>query len=215
MTRGGGAWLPLVVLTAACATRSPAPTVPVPTPEAGRVRAAAAAAAPVGQIQPIALAVTNGRPTPVQLDARQVYAHAGVDRVAPQPPAEAARLAGGERLPGAVRAGAVGAVTGGVLGAVGGAIAGAIQGGIGLAVAAGSAVGAFFGAVAGVFSGGGSAPDIEGFEDRALHDATLAEGFSATGYVYYPAGTYDTLEILLRDDAGQVDRLTIPVATAP
>jgi hypothetical protein len=186
--------------------------VPIPAAEPGQVRASAVAAASVGSVQAIAVAVTNGQAAPVHLDGRQVYGHAdGEGRTAPLPPPEAARLAGGRRVPGALRAGVTGAATGGLLGAAGGAISGAILGGVGLATAAGSAVGAFFGAVAGIFGGGATAPDVEGFEDRALHDAVLAPGFSATGYVYYPRASYRSLEMLLTDDAGQVERIDIPI----
>lgn len=190
--------------------------MPIPAAEPGRVRASAVAAASVGSVQPVAVAVTNGQAAVLHLDARQVYGHAdGEARSAPLPPAEAARLAGGRRMPGAIRGGVTGAATGGLLGAAGGAISGAIQGGIGLAVAAGSAVGAFFGAVTGVLGGGGATPDVAGFEDRALHDAALASGFSATGYVYYPLGSYHSLEMLLTNDTGQVERIEIPIDAAP
>jgi len=204
----------LLILSAACACPHPGVTVSVPAPEAGRVRAAAVAAAPVGKVQPVAVGVTNGGAATLRLDVRQVYAHTARDeRVAPLAPGEAARLAGGQRMPGAVRGGAVGAVTGGLLGATGGLISGAIQGGVGLAVAAGSAVGAFFGAITGALHGGGSAPDVGGFEDRALHDATLASSFSATGYVYYPRGAYRTLEVLLIDERGRVEKVDTPIDT--
>src|SRR6266852_2571377 len=84
----------------------------------------------------------------------------------------------------------LGVASGGAFGALGGLIAGAIQGGIGAAVAVGAAVG-------GVIGGGtASAPDVAGFQDRALPNTTLASGLSATGYVYFPAGDYGALELL-------------------
>ncbi len=196
-----------VVLLAGCGTRAATPTLSVPNPSPGRVEVAAEAVAPLGEVQPIAVAVTSARAEALHLDARQIFAHAGAvtdPRVAPLPAAEAARRAGGHRLPGAVRAGAVGAATGGALGAVGGAIAGAIQGGIGGAVAVGSAVGASLGAITGVLGGSHESPDVAGFTDRALPDTTLRSGLSATGYVYFPAGTYRTLELLLTDELGSV-----------
>jgi len=198
-----------------CATRRSEPTLVVPAPESGRVRAVATAAAPIGRgassVLPVAVAVTNGEREPLVLDRRQIYVHHDGDRVAPLAPAEAARRAGGRSAPRALEHGAVGAITGGLLGAAGGAIAGAIQGGIGLATAAGSAVGAFFGAIGGLLHGGGSTPDVAGFEDRALHDATLAPGMSASGYVYYPAGDYRTLEVLLRDPRAGVEPVIVPI----
>jgi len=160
--------------------------------------------------------VTNGRETTVHLDSRQIYAHGeGEERTAPLVPAEAARLAGGRRVPGAARSVAVGAATGGVLGAAAGAISGAIQGGIGLATAAGSAVGVFFGVIGGLVSGGHSAPDVQGFEDRALHDTAMPPKFSATGYVYFPAGAYRTVEILLADDTGHVETIAASLEPLP
>ena len=202
-----------------CATRRPAATLAVPAPEPGRVRAVAVASAPIGRgaaaVLPVAVAVTNGQREPLVLDRRQIYAHHDTDRVAPLAPAEAARRSGGRNAPRALEHGAVGAVTGGVLGAAGGAIAGAIQGGVGLATAAGSAVGAFFGAIGGLLHGGGSTPDVAGFEDRAIHDQTLASGLSASGYVYYPAGDYTTLEVLLREPQGGVEPIVVSIERTP
>jgi len=209
------AFLTLALLLG-CAARHPEPTLAVPAPESGRVRAVGIVAPPVGDgVQPIVVAVTNGRSEPLRLDARQVYAHLDGDRIPPLPPAEAARRSGGRSAPHALQSGAVGAVTGGLLGAAGGAIAGAIQGGVALATAAGSAVGAFFGAIGGVIHGGGRTADVAGFEERALHATTLAPGFSASGYVYYPRGDYRTLEVLLTDERGGVEPVVVPVKRTP
>jgi hypothetical protein len=196
----------LAVLALACAAacaRHAAPVVPVPPAADDRVRVAARLADPVRDVQPVAVAVTNGRRETLHLDPRQLFAvtPAG-DRIAPLPPGEAARRAGGERLPGAVRAGARGAVGGSLLGALGGAISGAIQGGISAAVAAGAAVGAALGAITGVIGGAhGGAPDVAGFSERALPGGPLPSGTSVTGFAYYPAGTYDSLELVLPGDA--------------
>jgi hypothetical protein len=180
------------------------------------VTVVARAAAPAGRVQPVALAVTNGGPEPARLDTRQIYALDGQGaRFAPIPPAEAARQAGGTRLPGAVKGGVVGAAAGSVLGALGGAISGAIQGGIGAAVAVGSAVGATVGAVTGVLGGGRTrAADVAGFTDRALPSTTLAVGLSATGYVYYPSGTYSAVELLLMRD-GSAPPVAVRAAIEP
>jgi len=204
-----------LLVAAGCAAKHPGAAVTVPPPAEGRVGAAAAAAEPLGDVQPVAVAVTNGLDRPLRLDARQLYALAGETRVAPLPPAEAARRAGGKSAPGRVESGATGAVAGGILGAIGGAISGAIQGGVGLATAAGAAVGATLGAITGVITGGG-APDVAGFEDRALHDASLAPQYSASGYVYYPKGAYSQLELLLAGESGaEVERLVLPIAPSP
>ena len=204
-----------LTLVVGCAARAPAPPPPVPHAEPGRVSVVARAVAPAGPVQPIAVALTNGGPAPLGLEAQQIYALGEDDaRVAPLPPADAARRAGGNRLPGAVKGGVVGAATGGVLGALGGAVAGAIQGGFGAAVAAGSAAGAVVGAVVGVLGGSDrAAPDVADFVDRALPSTTLERGFSATGYIYYPAGRYRTLEIVIPRDAA-AERLLAPVEAA-
>src|SRR5262249_50589620 len=150
--------LVLALALAGCAARHAAPTLTAPAPETGKVLVVAQNAPTIGSAQPIAVAITNGTEEVLHGDPRQVYTTSGTgDRIAPLPPAEAARRAGGQHLPGAIRGGVMGAAGGGVLGAIGGAIAGAIQGGIGLAVAAGTAAGAGVGGVGGVGGGGGRA----------------------------------------------------------
>ena len=169
----------------------------------------------VGEAQPIAVALTNGFDHPLRLDVAQAYAY-GADgtRVAPLPPGEAARRAGGRSMPGAVRSAAEGATRGGFMGALGsamtGLIQGAVTGGIGVGAAVGAAVGAVSGAVTGA-SGSGAAPDVAGFEDRALKTTTLAPTFSATGYLYYPAGSYASVEVLLTRDDGSVVPVRVDV----
>ena len=51
------------------------------------------------------------------------------------------------------------------------------------------------------------------YEDRALHDTTMPPQFSASGYVYFPARAYRSVEILLTDDAGQVETIMTPLET--
>jgi hypothetical protein len=201
-----------LVAVVGCAAHAPDVAVPPVTP--GVLGARAVAAPHLGDVQPIAVAVTNGRDGTVHLDPRQLFALDGQGaRVAPLPPAEAARRAGGG-TPSALKGGVTGAAAGGVFGALGGVIAGAIQGGIGAAVAAGSAVGAAIGAITGTISGardGGGAHAAE-FQDRALPEETLASGFSASGYVYYPAGSYRTIELLATGEpSGAVVRERIDV----
>jgi hypothetical protein len=207
--------LTFLTLVAGCSAHHPGATLPVPAPETGRVVLIAREAPTLDGVRPIAVALTNGTERTLRLESRQIYVGSEGARVAPLAPGEAARRAGGHDAPGMVRRAAVGAATGSVLGAAGGAISGAIQGGVGLATAAGSAVGAFFGALGGLLSGHDAAPDVAGFEDRALHDDLLAPGFSTSGYVYYPAGSYPSLEALLTDEQGQVERLVTSIEPAP
>jgi hypothetical protein len=171
---------------------------------------------PLGDVQPIAVALTSDHPEELQLDVRQIYAYTAEDakpesdpRMAPLVPAEAARRAGGAHLPGAVKETAVGAARGGLQGALNSVVIGAIQGGIGIGTAIGAAAGAVGGAIAGLF-GRHPSPDIGGFTDRALTDTTLRPGYSATGYVYFPAGTFSSLEVILASE-NQVVRKLVPV----
>ncbi len=189
-------------LLAGCAARHQAPPLTVPELESGKVTARAVAARGIGPVQPVALGVTNGLGESVRVDPRQAYAtRPSGERIAPLPPGEAARLGKGRALPGSLRGAGKGVVTGGLLGSVAGAIGGAITGGIGTAVAAGAAVGAALGGITGAIGGGGEAPpDVAGYTERGLPSTSLAPGLSATGYVYYPEGEYETLELLLSEE---------------
>lgn len=202
-----------VLVLAACGARTPVPRLTVPTPIASALTVSAAAAGPIGGVQPVEIAITNGRPITLRLETRQIFA-LGEDeqRVAPLVPAEAARRAGGRRLP-AARYAAIEVAKGSVLGAASGAIWGGITGGsVGLSTAGGSAVGALGGLVGSLFAGAWPTPDVAGFDGLALRDASLAQGFSAGGFVYYPQGEYHTLELLVADAAGAIERLRVPIA---
>jgi len=185
-----------------CAAKHHAPPLAVPELQNEKVSVRVVAARPIGPVQPVAVAVTNGLGESVRVDPRQAYAtNPSGERIAPLPPGEAARLGKGRPLPGSLRGAGKGVVTGGLLGAVGGAIGGAITGGIGTAVAAGAAVGAALGGITGAIGGGGEPPpDVAGYAERGLPSTSLAPGLSATGYVYYPEGRYETLELLLSEE---------------
>ena len=59
---------------------------------------------------------------------------------------------------------------------------------------------------------GRSQPDVAGFTDRALPETTLRNDFSTTGYLYYPPGSYQALEVLLaEEDSGNVHREAVPI----
>jgi len=203
------------MVVSGCAARHQAPPLAVPDIETGKAGVRAIAAESLGPVRPVAIAVTNGLGGSIRVDDRQVYAiGASGERIAPLPPGEAARLAKGRGLPGSLGGAGKGAVTGGVLGAVGGAISGAIQGGIGAAVAAGAAVGVALGAITGAIGGGQPPPDVTGFAERGLPSGSLAPGLSSAGYVYYPEGSYETVELLLTEDpSGRV--LAERVSIAP
>src|SRR5437879_9490711 len=77
----------------------------------------------------------------------------------------------------------------------------------------GGAVGAVTGGIGGRRR---PAADVPGFEAQALVATTLEEGFLATGYVYYPAGTYHTLEVLLAETrSGAVRRERAAISETP
>jgi hypothetical protein len=211
------ALLLVTAVLAGCAAKHQAPPLVVPELESGKVAVRAVAASGIGPVQPIAVAVTNGLGESIRVDPRQAFAtnRAG-ERIAPLPPGEAAGLGKGRALPGSLRGAGKGVVTGGLLGSVAGAIGGAITGGIGSAVAAGAAVGAALGGITGAIGGGGEpAPDVAGYTERALPATSLAPGLSATGYVYYPEGEYDTFELLLSEDpSGRTLAERTPIAPA-
>src|SRR5262245_10235031 len=177
--------LALLVVVAACTHERAAVKLPVSMPERGEVGVVTQVIEPLGDVQPIAIAITNGHDEAVRIDPAQAFAHAsGAGRTASLPPGEAARQAGGHTLPGAISEGAAGAARGGAMGAIGsavnGVILGAVSGGVGIATAAGAAVGGVAGAISGA-SGTAQPADVQGFEERALHETSLAPTFSATG----------------------------------
>ena len=212
--RRGLALVAAIVLSGCSATHR-SPTLAVPRVETDRATVRAIGADSAGPVQFVAVAVTNGLTESIRVDGRQAFAltQSG-ERIAPLPPGEAARLAKGGDVPGSISGAGKGAVTGGVLGAMGGAISGAIQGGIGGAVGAGAAVGVALGAITGALSSaGGPPPDVAGFTERALPATSVAPGLSATGYLYYPEGSYQALELLLTEDpSGRVMPERVPIA---
>ena len=101
----------MMVAIAGCAVaRAPIAHTPnvVATPEQGRVAVSVAAAPTVGEVTPVYASVANGTDAPRSLIPSQIFAlnDAG-QRVAPLPPGEAARQAGGaNELEGAVKSAA-------------------------------------------------------------------------------------------------------------
>jgi hypothetical protein len=198
------------LLFAACtAQRTPAPLA-LPAAAPGTVEVAARALEPVGDLRVIEVAVTSEHPEALALDRRYVFARVEEvasgkppGRVAPLSPAEAARRAGGEGLPGAA---AWGAAEGGVRGAATGAVTGGGSGG---------AIGAAVGAIGGIFRGAQpQPPDVAGFEDRALPSTELRAGISVGGLVYFPAGDYSSLEVVLVGER-EVVRTIVPITAPP
>src|SRR5258707_12417445 len=104
-----------LVAIAGCAV-APAPIAHTPnvvaTPRQGELAVSVAAAPTVGQVTPVYVSVAHGTDAPRSVIPSQIFAlnDAG-ERVAPLPPGEAARQAGGaNELEGAVKSAAISGV---------------------------------------------------------------------------------------------------------
>jgi hypothetical protein len=206
--------LAIAIAISGCAV-APAPIAHTPnvvaTPEQGRVAISVAAAPTVGEVTPVYVSVANGTDDTRSVVPSQVFAlnDAG-ERVAPLPPGEAARQAGSAKeLEGAVKSGAVSGVGGAALGAAAGAIAGTAGRSAGWfgfgSPGAGALVGTAFGGAYGVFSGaekGQSKADQQAnqqIEALSLKPEEVRKDFTVSGYVFFPKGQYDQVEMLLVD----------------
>ncbi|HMD05503.1 MAG TPA: hypothetical protein VKG68_09495 [Candidatus Binatus sp.] len=206
--------LAVAIAISGCAV-APAPIAHTPnvvaTPEQGRIAISVAAAPTVGEVTPVYVSVANGTNDTRSVVPSQVFAlnDAG-ERVAPLPPGEAARQAGSAKeLEGAVKSGAVSGVGGAALGAAAGAIAGAAGSSSGWfgfgSPGAGALVGTAFGGAYGVFSGvekGQSKADQQAnqqLEAVSLKPEEVRTNFTVSGYVFFPKGQYDQVEMLLVD----------------
>jgi len=193
---------------------APAPIAHTPnvvaTPRQGEVAVSVAAAPTVGEVTPVYVSVANGTEAPRSVIPSQIFAlnDAG-ERVAPLPPREAARQAGGSKeLEGAVKSAAVSGIGGAAVGAAAGAIAGA-AGNAGNwsfgSPGAGALVGTAFGGAWGVFSGaekGQSKADQQANQQLdavSLKPEDVRKDFTVSGYVYFPKGQYNQVEMLLVD----------------
>ena len=206
--------LAVAIAISGCAV-APAPIAHTPnvvaTPEQGRIAISVAAAPTVGEVTPVYVSVANGTNDTRSVVPSQVFAlnDAG-ERVAPLPPGEAARQAGSAKeLEGAVKSGVVSGVGGAALGAAAGAIAGAAGSSSGWfgfgSPGAGALVGTAFGGAYGVFSGvekGQSKADQQAnqqLEAVSLKPEEVRTNFTVSGYVFFPKGQYDQVEMLLVD----------------
>jgi hypothetical protein len=189
----------------------------VATPIAGHVTVSVDKAPTVGDIVPVYVSVANGTDIARAVLPGQVFAinNAG-ERVAPLPPDEAARQAGGAGELKAVLASA--AVSGGVAGAVGaglGAAAGSAFGGFG--GASGAIVGGAIGAAQGVFTGAPRGEDRADAQARdqinalALQREDVGHDFTVSGYVFFPKGDYQRIQMLLVNrETGDTERIERP-----
>ena len=183
----------------------------VATPEQGRVAVSVAAAPTVGQVTPVYVSVANGTDAPRSVIPSQVFAlNNSGERVAPLPPGEAARQAGGaNELEGAVKSAAISGVGAAAVGAGAGAIAGAAGRNSGWfsfgSPGAGALIGTAFGAAGGIFTGaekGQTKADQQAnqqLESVSLKPEEVRKDFTVSGYVFFPKGQYNQVEMLLVD----------------
>jgi hypothetical protein len=173
----------------------------VATPQQGQVSISVQAAQAVGEVQPVFVSVANGTDVPRAVVPSQVFAlNSAGERIAPLPPGEAARQAGGSgELKAALTSAAVSGVTGSAVGAGMGAVAGSAFG----AVGQGALVGTAIGGAEGMFRGaerGQSKADSQAnqqIKSLALKPEDVNRNFTVSGYVFFPKGDYQQVEMLL------------------
>jgi hypothetical protein len=194
---------------------APAPIAHTPnvvaTPQSGQLVISVQAGQSVGEVVPVYVSVANGTDDTRAVVPSQIFALNEVgERVAALPPAEAARQAGNAKeLQGAMQSGAISGVGGSALGAAAGAIAGAggnSSGGWGFSSpSSGALFGTGFGGAAGVFAG---APAGQGKADQqanqqigalSLQPEDVRRDFVVSGYVFFPKGSYQQVELVLID----------------
>jgi len=182
----------------------------VATPQQGQLAVSVAAAPTVGEVTPVYVSIANGTDAPRAVVPSQVFAlnDAG-ERVAPLPPGEAARQAGSAKeLQGAMQSAAVSGVGGAAVGAATGAIAGAAgsAGGWGFrSPGAGALVGSAVGGGWGILHGAEKGPSRadqqanQQIEALSLKPEEVRKNFTVSGYVFFPKGQYNQVEMLLVD----------------
>jgi len=182
----------------------------VATAQQGQLAVSVAAAPTVGEVTPVYVSIANGTDADRAVVPSQVFAlnDAG-ERVAPLPPGEAARQAGSAKeLQGAIESGAVSGVGGAAVGAAAGALAG-VAGNAGNwgfgSPGAGALIGTAFGGGFGIFRGaekGQTRADQQAnqqIDAVALKPEEVRKDFTVSGYVFFPKGSYNQVEMLLVD----------------
>ncbi len=182
----------------------------VATAQQGQLAVSVAAAPTVGEVTPVYVSIANGTDADRSVVPSQVFAlnDAG-ERVAPIPPGEAARQAGSAKeLQGAIESGAVSGVGGAAVGAAAGALAG-VAGNAGSwgfgSPGAGALIGTAFGGGFGILRGaekGQTRADQQAnqqIDAVALKPEDVRKDFTVSGYVFFPKGSYNQVEMLLVD----------------
>lgn len=173
----------------------------VATPIQGELTVAVDKKPNVGEVTPVNVSVANGTDISRTVIPDQIFAiNQSGQRVAPLPPGEAARQAGGAgELKAAVMSGAVSGAAGGALGAALGTAVGAVTGGLGTGAIVGAATGAGWGAFSGAQRGQDRADQQAAAQlsSVALHQEDVAHNFTVSGYVFFPKGEYQQIQILM------------------
>jgi hypothetical protein len=200
-------WLSLAFFATGCVlARAPLKNTPkvVASPEPGQLSVAMQPGDTIGDVQPVYVSIANGTDVPRAVVPSQIFAlDEQGQRIAPLPPGEAARQAGGAgELKAALGSGAASGAIAGALGAGAGAIAGSLLHSGATCAAIGGAVGAGQGALQGAFAGPGKANQQanEQLTALALEKGDVRSNFTISGYVFFPKGDYKQLQLLLVDD---------------
>jgi len=186
----------------------------VATPVQGQLSVAVNKSPAVGAVTPVNVSVANGTDITRTVVPSQIFAlNNSGQRVAPLPPGEAARQAGNAgELKAAITSGAVSGGLGSALGAGLGAAVGAVTGGIG----PGAIIGAATGAGWGIFEGAGRGQDkadaqAHQLDSLALHQEDVAHNFTVSGYVFFPKGDYQQIQVLMINrETGDTEEVTRP-----
>lgn len=187
----------------------------VATPIQGELTVAVNKAPAVGEVTPVNVSVANGTDISRTVIPDQIFAvNQSGQRVAPLPAGEAARQAGGAgELKAALTSGTVSGVAGGALGAALGALVGAFTGGIGPGAIIGAATGAGWGIFSGAQRGQDRADQQAAAQlgSLALHQEDVAHNFTVSGYVFFPKGEYQQIQVLMINrETGDTEVITRP-----
>lgn len=190
----------------------------VASPLPGQLSVGVQKADAVGGVVPVYVSIANGTDVPRAIVPNQIFAiNSSGERVAALPPGEAARRAGGaEELRAALASAAVSGVAGGAVGAGAGAVVGSVVGGHG-GLGQGALIGSAIGAAEGMFRGVGKGQARADREARqqiqslALKRDDLRHDFTVNGYVFFPEGDYQEIDILLVNrETGDTEMLRKP-----
>jgi hypothetical protein len=193
----------------------PAESKPVPSPVEGEFSVVTQADHPVGDLIPVYVAVANGSDEGRAVHPSQVFAlNEYGQRIAPVPPQEAARQAGGAgMLKAAMASAATGGAALGALSAATGALAGLAAGGVAPGAAIGGAIGVTQGALWSAPMGQGRAQSEANsrIQALALGDTEVRKDFTVSGYVFFPKGSYKDVEMLVvNTESGSTETVTVP-----